>query len=239
IIPVHLYGQAVQMDGVMELARRYNLRVIEDVAQAFGGEYRGKKLGTIGDAGCYSFFPSKNLGGFGDGGLLTTNSDELAETARMLRVHGSKKKYYNEIVGYNSRLDEVQAAILRVKLRYIDEQNRGRREVAARYDGLLHDVPGLVTTPVIPEAHHVYHQYTVRVQQGKRDQLQKRLAEQGVSTMIYYPVPVHKLPIYAGFHVKLPEAEQAAEEAISLPIWPQMPEQVQARVVSVLRNALS
>jgi dTDP-4-amino-4,6-dideoxygalactose transaminase len=239
ILPVHLYGQAVQMDHVLELAARYNLQVVEDVAQAFGGEYRGKKLGTLGDVGCFSFFPSKNLGGFGDGGLLTTNSDEIAETARMLRVHGSKKKYFNEVVGYNSRLDEVQAAILRVKLCHIDDRNEGRGRVAARYDAMLKDLPGLVTSSVLPEAKHVYHQYTVRVQGGRRDHLQEALSAQGISTMVYYPVPVHRLPIYAGFHVKLPLAEEAATEVISLPIWPQMPEEVQARVVSVVRDALS
>jgi dTDP-4-amino-4,6-dideoxygalactose transaminase len=239
IIPVHLYGQAVQMDDVLELAERYHLRVVEDVAQAFGGEYRGKKLGTLGDAGCYSFFPSKNLGGFGDGGLLTTNDDEIAEMAKMLRVHGSKKKYFNEVVGYNSRLDEVQAAILRVKLHHIEEMNEGRRRVAERYEELLRDVPGVETSSVLPEVKHVYHQYTVRVKAGQRDFLQEKLAARGISTMVYYPVPVHRLPIYADLQVKLPEAEAAATEVISLPIWPQMPAEVQERVVATMRDCLS
>jgi dTDP-4-amino-4,6-dideoxygalactose transaminase len=236
ILPVHLYGQAADMDLIMALAEKYNLRVIEDTAQAFGGEYKGRKLGTIGDAGCFSFFPSKNLGAFGDGGLIATNDDEIAAKARMLRVHGAKKKYYNEVIGYNSRLDEIQAAILRVKLPHVDEWNDGRREAARRYNELLKDAPGIITPIENPYAKHVYHQYTVRVQDGRRDELKKQLAENGIGTMVYYPVPVHQLPIYKEQTVSLATAEKLASEVLSLPIWPGISEQVQVRVTRVLRG---
>lgn len=239
ILPVHLYGQAADMDPIMELAEKYNLNVIEDTAQAFGGEYKGRKLGTIGDAGCFSFFPSKNLGAFGDGGLIATNNDEIAEKARMLRVHGAKKKYYNEVIGYNSRLDEIQAAILRVKLPHIDKWNEAQRRAAQRYNELLKDIPGIVTPYVAPYAKHVYHQYTIRVLNGRRDKVKEYLTEQGIGTMVYYPVPVHKLPVYAGSNCSLPEAENAAVDVLSLPIWPQIPEKKQARIARALEASLA
>ncbi len=222
IIPVHLFGQAVDMDPLVALAERYRLKTLEDVAQAFGAEYRGTKVGTIGQIGAWSFFPSKNLGAFGDGGLITTDDDALAEAARMLRMHGSRKKYYNEEIGYNSRLDELQAAVLRVKLPHIDAANEGRRRVAAYYDELLREVSGVSFTAQRPFARHVYHQYTVRIHEGKRDRVQQRLAEAGIGTMIYYPVPVHRLPVYEALNYTLPISEQAATEVLSLPIWPQM-----------------
>ncbi|WP_323720627.1 DegT/DnrJ/EryC1/StrS family aminotransferase [Acetomicrobium sp.] len=231
ILPVHLYGQAADMDPIMELAAKYGLKVIEDTAQAFGGEYKGRKLGTIGHAGCYSFFPSKTLGAFGDGGLIATNDDEVAEKARMLRVHGSKKKYYNETVGYNSRLDEIQAAILRVKLPRIDQANEARRMAAQRYNELLHDVSGIITPYQDERAKHVYHQYTIRVLNGKRDELKQYLADRGIGTMVYYPVPVHKLPIYKDTAPLLSVAERLSGEVLSLPIWPNIGEEVQREVV--------
>lgn len=241
ILPVHLYGQAADMDPIMEVAKKYGLKVIEDTAQAFGGEYKGKKLGTIGDAGCFSFFPSKNLGAFGDGGLIATDDDEIAERARMLRVHGAKKKYYNEVIGYNSRLDALQAAILRVKLPYIDGWNEGRRRAAQRYNELLKDIPDVVTPYEAPYAKHVYHQYTVRILNARRDQVKEYLAQQGISTMVYYPVPVHKLPVYAQAQnaITLAEAEKAAEEALSLPMWPWIIEDTQAEVVKALKTAMA
>ncbi|MGB9859043.1 MAG: DegT/DnrJ/EryC1/StrS family aminotransferase [Moorellaceae bacterium] len=240
ILPVHLYGQAADMDPIMELAEKYNLKVIEDTAQAFGGEYKGRKLGTIGYAGCFSFFPSKNLGAFGDGGLIVTNDDEIAEVARMLRVHGAKKKkYYNEMIGYNSRLDEIQAAILRVKLPHIDEWNEARRQAAKRYNELLKDVPGIVTPYEAPYAKHVYHQYTIRVTVGKRDKVKQFLADQGIGTMVYYPVPVHKLPVYAQNVVTLPEAEKAAVAVLSLPLWPGIGKGVQVKLAEALEAALT
>ncbi|RKO65482.1 DegT/DnrJ/EryC1/StrS family aminotransferase [Desulfofundulus salinus] len=239
ILPVHLYGQAADMDPIMGLAAKYNLKVIEDTAQAFGGEYKGRKLGTIGNVGCFSFFPSKNLGAFGDGGLIATNDDEIAEIARMLRVHGARKKYYNEMIGYNSRLDEIQAAILRVKLPHIDEWNEARRQAAKRYNELLKDVPGIVTPYEAPYAKHVYHQYTIRVLNGRRNEVKKHLEEQGISTMIYYPVPVHKLPVYANKNYRLPEAEKAAGEVLSLPIWSQITEEMQKQIKRNFEDALA
>ena len=220
ILPVHLYGHAANMGPILELARAHSLKVVEDVAQAFGGEYKGRKLGSLGDAGAFSFFPTKNLGGFGDGGLIATNNPEVAEMARALRAHGARKKYHNEMLGYNSRLDALQAALLRVKLRHIDEWNERRRAVAARYHEALAGVEGLVLPVEAEYAHHVYHQYTVRVKHGRRDALRARLAEAGIGTMVYYPVPVHRLPVYAWPEGSLPQAEAAAEEVVALPIFP-------------------
>ncbi|OIQ12669.1 DegT/DnrJ/EryC1/StrS family aminotransferase [Neomoorella thermoacetica] len=234
ILPVHLYGQAADMDPIMALAAKYNLKVIEDAAQAFGGEYKGKKLGTIGDAGCFSFFPSKNLGAFGDGGLIATNNEEIAATARLLRAHGAKEKYYHKRIGYNSRLDEIQAAILRVKLPHIDAWNEARRQVARRYNQLLKDAPGIVTPYEAPYARHVYHQYTIRMPVDERNKMKQFLAERDIATMIYYPVPLHQLPVYARPGYSLPEAEKAAGEVLSLPIWPQMPGELIKRVCSFL-----
>lgn len=237
ILPVHLYGQAVDMDPIMALAKEYNLKVIEDTAQAFGGEYRGQKLGAIGDVGCFSFYPSKNLGAFGDGGLITTNDDEIAETAKMLRNHGSKKTYYNEVLGYNSRLDEIQAAILRVRLPHIDQANAGRRQAAHRYNELLKGVPNIITPYEDPNAKHVYHQYTIRVQNGRRDEVNNSLAEKGIGARIYYPVPVHQLPVYKDSAPTLPVAEQLAGEVLSLPIWPGIDEKVLEQVCDALKLA--
>jgi dTDP-4-amino-4,6-dideoxygalactose transaminase len=234
IIPVHLFGQACEMDVINATAAAHGLQVIEDVAQAFGGEYKGKKLGTIGAIGTFSFFPSKNLGAFGDGGLLVTHDAKIAQTARMLRSHGSMKKYHNEIVGYNSRLDELQAAILRVKLPYIEQSNGGRRAVAELYDQLLSDVPGVITPTATFGTRHVYHQYTIRLEGGRRDRVQRLLAEAGVGTMVYYPVPVHRLPVYYGQFGSIPQAEKAASEVLSLPIWPQMDQQKQRFIVHEL-----
>lgn len=235
ILPVHIYGQAADMDPILALAKQYKLKVIEDTAQAFGGEYRGQKLGAIGDVGCFSFYPSKNLGAFGDGGLITTNDEEIAEIAKMLRNHGSKKTYFNEVLGYNSRLDEIQAAILRVKLPHIDKANEGRRQAAHRYNELLKDVPDIITPYEDPKAKHVYHQYTVRVQNGRRDELNSNIAEKGVGARVYYPVPVHQLPVYKSFAPTLPVTEQMAGEVLSLPIWPGIDEQVLERVCDALK----
>ncbi len=218
ILPVHLYGHAADMDPILEIAQAHGLKVLEDVAQAFGGRYKGRKLGTLGDAAAFSFFPTKNLGGLGDGGLIATNDPQVAEQARMLRAHGSRKKYYNETLGYNSRLDALQAAVLRVKLQVVEEWNARRREVAARYHEALAGVKGLILPSEQPYAYHVYHQYTVRVLGGRRDEVRQRLADAGIGTMVYYPVPVHRLPVYAWPEGTLPQAEQAAREALSLPM---------------------
>jgi dTDP-4-amino-4,6-dideoxygalactose transaminase len=242
ILPVHLYGQAAQMDPLLALANQYGLAVVEDVAQAFGGEYRGKKLGTLGQIGAFSFFPTKTLGAYGDAGLVTTDDDTMAATIRMLRAHGAHKKYYNEVLGYNSRMDTLQAAILLVKLPHLNTWIEGRRQAATRYDSLLADMPGVVRPTTIVESRHVYHQYTIRLngeQENHRDVVQKRLAEAGVGTMVYYPVPIHRLPYYANTQLRLPNAEQASQQVLSLPIWPQITAETQQIVVDALRASLA
>jgi dTDP-4-amino-4,6-dideoxygalactose transaminase len=238
LLPVHLYGHSADLEPIQDLARRHGLQVLEDVAQALSGRYRDRKVGAIGTASALSFFPSKNLGAFGDAGLLATNDDAIAERARMLRTHGSKKKYFNETVGYNSRLDTLQAAILLVKLRHLEASTEARRQVAARYVTLLREVPGVVAPTEAEYARHCYHQYTVRILGGRRDAVAKALAAEGIETMIYYPVPLHKLPIYSEMRMSLPEAERASQEVLSLPIWPQLTAVTQERVVDALRRAL-
>ena len=235
ILPVHLYGLPAEMDPILEIARSHGLKVLEDCAQAFGATYKGKKVGTLGDAGAFSFFPTKNLGGFGDGGLIAMNSDEVAERARMLRAHGSRRKYYNEAIGYNSRLDALQAAFLRVKLRHVDAWNEARRQVASRYNELLAGLSGLVLPEVSPG--HVFHQYTVRVL-GGRNRVAEALAREGVGTMVYYPVPLHRLPVYAHMGAALPEAERAAREVLSLPIGPHLNPSSQEGVSEALKAFL-
>lgn len=239
IIPVHLYGQAADMDAIMTIAREHGLKVIEDVAQGFGCDWRGRKAGAIGDVGAYSFFPSKNLGAFGDGGLITTSDDGIADVARMLRVHGARKKYYNETVGYNSRLDTIQAAVLRIRLRKIDEWNAGRRRAAHRYTAALAAIADVV--PPIEHGHglHVYHQYTVRILGGRRDAVQQALTAAGIGTMVYYPVPCHQLPLYKDGAPSLPLSERAAAEVLSLPIGPSLSDADVDRVVESLRAAVA
>lgn len=239
IIPVHLYGHAVNMEPVLEIAKKHGLKVLEDCAQAFGCEYKGKKVSSIGDGGALSFFPSKNMGACGDGGMFTTNDDDIAAQVRMLRVHGAAKKYFNEAIGYNSRLDEIQAAILRIKLPHIDEWNGGRRTVAARYNELLKGVAGVITPTESDYTKHVYHQYTIRIPGGKRDEVQKKLGENGVGSFVYYPVPVNKLPVYSNLKTAdLPNSDLCATEALSLPIWPKMSEETQKAVVEQIKKAL-
>jgi len=238
IIPVHLFGQAVDMDPLMELAKSRGLWVLEDVAQAFGAEYKGRKTGSIGDAGAFSFFPSKNLGAFGDGGLFTTNNDAAADLVRILRVHGARKKYNNEMVGVNSRLDALQAAILRCKLPHIDEWNAGRREAARRYSKALAGVDGIVTPVEVDYGTHVFHQYTIRLTSANRDEVQNKLNEAGVSTMVYYEKPLHKLPVYSHMNVTVPVSEVVASQVLSLPIWPKITWEVQERVVEALKTAV-
>jgi len=240
IVPVHLYGQAADMDPILAVAKEHGLKVLEDTAQAFGGEYRGRKLGAIGDAGAFSFFPTKNLGGFGDGGLLATDDDGVAEMARMLRAHGAKKKYQNELLGYNSRLDALQAAVLRVKLRHIDAFNEARRNLARTYTARLAELEGVTPPYEDPYGMHVYHQYTVRIADGRRDAVAAGLAERGVGTMIYYPTPVHRLPVYDRPEGCCPLAEAAADEVLSLPMGPRLElTTVEERILPALQLALS
>lgn len=240
ILPVHLFGHAAAMDDLLQIAEHTGIPIVEDVAQAFGGDLNGKRLGTFGDLGTYSFFPSKNLGAFGDGGLIITDDGSLAERVRMLRAHGGKKKYQNEMLGYNSRLDELQAALLRVKLRHNDDANRGRQRVAATYADHLSDVDGITLPSANPGVTHVYHQYTLRIAGGRRDEVADSLAAQAISTMVYYPIPVHLLPVFSGRHSvgECPIAEKAATEVLSLPIWPTMDNSTIERVATSLRKAL-
>jgi dTDP-4-amino-4,6-dideoxygalactose transaminase len=222
ILPVHLFGQLADMSAVMELATRYSLPVIEDSAQAVGATQNGQPACSFGIVGCLSFYPTKNLGAYGDGGMALTCNPEMADRLDVLRRHGGRTKYHHERVGFNSRLDEIQAAILRVKLRHLEGWTSARRQIAARYDELLSDLP--VTIPyVAPENRHVYHQYTIRA--PRRDELKAFLQEQGIGTMIYYPVPLHLQEIYTGLGLRegsFPHAEQAALEVLALPIYPEL-----------------
>lgn len=240
IIPVHLYGRPAAMNRIMEIASRHNLKVIEDCAQSFGAECQGKQTGAIGDAGAFSFFPSKNLGAFGDGGLVTFHDEGLADMARKLRTHGSVKKYHNKMVGYNSRLDELQAAFLRVKMNYIEAFNERRRQAAHRYIDLLADVDNIIT-PLLPDTGHVYHQFTIRVLNGKREEVRAALAEAGIDAMVYYPIACHKLPVleqrYSG--LVLPRSEKLMHEVLSLPIGPYLSDTDQQRVADVIKESLT
>lgn len=239
IMPVHLYGQPADMDAIMAIARRHGLHVVEDCAQAVGATYKGQQVGTFGAVGCFSFFPSKNLGCYGDGGAAVTSDPQLAQRLVALRGHGGRVKYYHEELGVNSRLDEVQAAVLRVKLPHLDRWNAGRREVARRYHELLSSIPGVVTPREQPDTVPVYHQYTVRV--PERDRVQKALQEAGVQTMIYYPVPLHLQQVHAYMghkHGDFPHTEKATDEVLSLPIYPELTAENQARVFEALRQAV-
>lgn len=235
ILPVHLYGQMANMEKLAEIAKKHNLFIVEDAAQAIGAKQNGKSVGELGDAATYSFFPTKNLGAYGDAGMIVTNNEDTAEKMRVIRVHGSKPKYYHHVLGYNSRLDEMQAAILNVKFPHLPEWGELRRERAAEYTRLLQEkVGGHVQVPVEAEGnYHVFHQYTIRAE--KRDELQAYLKEQGVATMIYYPLPLHVQPVFKNLGYKegdLPLSEKAANEALSLPMFPELKQEQQEYVVS-------
>ncbi len=230
IVPVHLYGQSAPMNEIMEIARRHNLFVIEDNAQAIGCDYtlsNGKivKTGTIGNIGCTSFFPSKNLGCFGDGGAIFTNDDELAITLKMISNHGQSKQYHHDIVGCNSRLDNIQAAVLRIKLRELDRYNDARRKVAAHYDSFLSQFNQIKTPKRAENSTHVFHQYTLQLEGINREELKKYLAEREIPSMIYYPIPAHKQKMFASFgseNTILPITDSLTEKVISLPIHTEM-----------------
>ena len=238
IIPVHLFGQCADMRAINEIAKRKKLRVIEDACQAIGAAQQGRRAGVLADVGCFSFFPTKNLGGFGDGGLPTTDDQGLADVLAMLRVHGSRVRYLHEAVGINSRLDALQAAILRVKLKYLDQWTEGRRRNAERYQRLFAeaDLLDCVTLPLtVPGNFHVYNQYTVRV--PKRDELRNFLKDKGIGSEVYYPLPMHLQNCYQDLGYQkgsFPQSERAAEEVISLPIFAELTADQQGYVVQMI-----
>jgi dTDP-4-amino-4,6-dideoxygalactose transaminase len=222
IIPVHLCGQPADMDPILEIARKHNLKVIEDAAQAHGSEYKGRRCGSMGDMNCFSFYPGKNLGAYGDGGAITTNDPELAERIMLLRNYGQKVKYHHLLKGYNCRLDTMQAAVLSVKLKYIEKWNEQRRQHAALYNELFKDTP-VVTPQEMSYGKHIYHIYMIRVRD--RDGLQNHLSAHGVSTVIHYPIPIHLQKAYEDLGYKegsFPIAERYAKEILSLPMFPEL-----------------
>ncbi len=223
ILPVHLYGQSADMDPILKVAARHGLRVIEDACQAHGARYNGRRVGGIGDAGCFSFYPGKNLGAYGDGGMFVTNDFELADKVRMLRNYGQREKYHHEFLAYNRRLDTIQAAVLRIKLRHLDQWNRARQNCASRYGELLGSIQEIKLPVVGASRDHVYHLYVI--QHSDRNELQARLKENGVMTGLHYPIPVHLQPCYAGLGIpkgSLPVSEALAETILSLPIFPEL-----------------
>jgi dTDP-4-amino-4,6-dideoxygalactose transaminase len=238
IMPVHLYGQCADMDPIMQIADKHGLKVVEDAAQAIGAKYKGKRAGTIGHFGCFSFFPSKNLGAAGDGGMVVTSDPQMDELLRMLRVHGAKPKYYHSLVGYNSRLDTIQAAILEVKLKYLDGWTEKRRQHAQVYNRAL--AGSGVTTPKEEEFnYHIYHQYTIAVK--NRDKLRGALKEKQIGHDVYYPVPLHLQECYKHLGYKqgsLPVTEEKSREVVSLPIYPEMTAEQQNYVIDTVKSAV-
>ena len=244
IVPVHLFGMPADMTAIGAVARAHGLAVIEDCAQSFGATLEGRQSGTLGDIGCFSFFPSKNLGAFGDGGMLTTDDDALAEKLRVLRAHGSAVRYHHSVIGYNSRLDEMQAAILREKLPHIDRFNAERRRVAARYDERLADLPLRRPPLAAPDDHAavvpVFHQYTLL--SGEREPIMEALAAERIASAIYYPIPLHRQEAIAAHLARdasCPVAEQYAERCFSLPIYPELDEATVDRIADVVRRVVA
>jgi len=239
ILPVHLYGQSADMDPIMEVARRHGLVVIEDAAQAHGAQYKGRPVGSIGDMGCFSFYPGKNLGAYGEGGAVTTSNPEYARTIRMLRDWGQDRKYHHQLRGFNYRMEGFQGAILRVKLRHLERWTEARRKVVNLYNELLAD-SGVETPSEMPWGRHVYHVYTLRT--DDRDGLQASLLTEGIQTGIHYPVPVHLQPAYADLGYgrgAFPHAEAAAEQVLSLPLYPELSSQAVAEVARAVKKAVA
>jgi dTDP-4-amino-4,6-dideoxygalactose transaminase len=242
IVPVHLYGQCAEMDPLTDLSARNGIPIIEDAAQAIGAEDARRRAGSMGTIGCFSFYPSKNLGGAGDGGMLTTNDIEHARRLRLLRLHGEERKYHHKIVGINSRLDALQAAVLRVKLRHLDEWTNARQRKAQQYELMFGDA-GLseaVETPLVRAgARHIFHQFVIRIRDERRDDLRAHLRERGVGTDIYYPVPLHLQECFAYLGYKegdFPIAERAAKETLALPVYPELTDEQQDYVVSSIAD---
>ena len=248
IVPVHLFGQPVDMTALMAIAQEMGVAVIEDCAQAVGAEWAGKKVGSIGHIGCFSFYPTKNLGACGDGGAVTTNDPAIAASIRMLRNHGmSCDRYRHEATGINSRLDALQAAILQIKLPYLDRWNDARREVAASYHQMLKPVPGVVIPQELPGGRAVWNQYTIRLTKDSsssnyRDEVRNQLQQLGVSSMVYYPLPLHLQPVYKDLGYQpgqFPVVEQACHEVLSLPMFPELSFEEQQQVVYGLKDCLA
>jgi dTDP-4-amino-4,6-dideoxygalactose transaminase len=241
ILPVHLYGQPAAMDRILEIAKRHNLKVIEDCAQALGAEYNGKKVGSLGDAGCLSFFPSKNLGAYGDGGMVVTNDPAIADTVKILRVHGSKATYQHVMHGFNSRLDSLQAAILRVKLKHLDKWNELRRSRASLYTRLLSQVNAIEPPYIEKHNRSSCNYYTIRLKDSRlnRDQLRKRLESKGIQSMVYYPLSLHLQEVYKYLCHKpgdFPQSEQAQEQVLSLPMYPELSEEQVKGIVGKINS---
>jgi dTDP-4-amino-4,6-dideoxygalactose transaminase len=237
IMPVHLFGQCVDMAPLMSLARKFNLKVIEDAAQAIGATYKGKKAGQIGDIGCFSFFPSKNLGGFGDGGLVSTNDESLYERLKGLRVHGGKKQYHHKEVGLNARLDALQAAVISVKLPHLDSWSEGRRNNAEVYNRLFKDNENIVTPTEEEDRYHIYNQYVIRV--NDRDALKQHLKENDIGCSVYYPLSLHQQRCFAELGYKtgcFPVSEKAAQETLALPIYPHLKREQLEYVAEVVNS---
>jgi dTDP-4-amino-4,6-dideoxygalactose transaminase len=237
IIPIHLYGQPADMDPIIELAKKYNLKVIEDAAQAHGAEHEGEKVGSIGDVGCFSFYPGKNLGAYGDAGIITTNNEEIAKKIKLLRNHGSIKKYEHEIEGYSSRLDNLQAAILRVKLKYLNKWNDMRRRNAKKYNELLSSIDGVITPYEADYAKHVYHLYVIRTE--NRDKLREELRSKDIATGIHYPIPLHLQAAYKylGYEYgDFPVTEECSQEILSLPMFTELSEDQIEEIVKLIKK---
>jgi len=237
IIPVHLYGQPADLDPIIELAKKYNLKIIEDAAQAHGAEYKGKKVGSIGDVACFSFYPGKNLGAYGDAGMIMTNSEEITQKVKLLRNHGSIKKYEHKIEGYSSRLDNLQAAILRVKLKYLNKWNGMRRKNARKYNELLNNIDGIITPYEADYAKHVYHLYLIRTED--RNQLREKLKSNDIATGIHYPIPLHLQEAYKYLGYKkgdFPITEKASQEILSLPMFAELTDEQIGGIVEIVKN---
>ena len=239
IMPVHLYGQCADMDPILEIARQHKLLVIEDACQAHGATYKGRKAGSIGDMAAFSFYFSKNLGAYGEGGMITAQNDELAHRLRMIRDHGSQKRYYHEMLGWNARIDEIQAAVLRIKLRHLDSWNHKRMEHAASFNALLANT-GVVTPYVAPVNEHIYHLYVIRT--PRREALRQHLNDEGIGNGIHYPVPIHLQQSCAAYNPgkgKLPVTEQVVDEIISLPMYAELTNEQIERVAQVIKKFLN
>lgn len=240
ILPVHLYGRPCNMTAIMEIARKYNLKVIEDCAQATGAVWEGQKVGTIGDVGCFSFFPTKNLGCFGDGGAIATSDKVIAERVEYLRRHGGKVKYQHEELGLNSRLDTLQAAVLLVKLQYLDRWNSARVEIANYYINQLANVKGIVLPTIVQSGNSVWNQFTIRVLDKQRTNVQKFLKEKGIGSMVYYPIPLHLQQVHSNLNYplgSLPISEELSDEVLSLPMFPELTASAQKVVVESVSQA--